>query len=141
MLTRLIYGGRFSWLVGIIPVVLAFVVGGGLGIVAGFAGGKINMPIMRVTDVFYAFPSVLLPVAVSGSLGAGIVNAILSLTIVFIPPVIRVAESVTTGGAEPRLFGSGAPPVPVLPRSSRCTSCPTSWARSSSTPPAWSASP
>ncbi|MYZ48623.1 ABC transporter permease [Propylenella binzhouense] len=97
MLSRLLYGGRFSWFVGITPVVLAFFIGGTIGIIAGFAGGKTNMAIMRVTDVFYAFPSVLLAVAVSGSLGAGILNAIMSLTIVFIPPIIRVAESVTTG--------------------------------------------
>lgn len=97
MLSRLIYGGRFSWLIGITPVVLAFVVGGIIGIIAGFAGGRVNMAIMRVTDVFYAFPSVLLAVAVSGAIGAGILNVILSLTFVFIPPIIRIAESVTTG--------------------------------------------
>lgn len=97
MLTRLLFGGRLSWFMGITPVVLAFVVGSTLGIVAGFAGGGVNMAIMRTTDVFYAFPSVLLAIAISGALGAGIVNAILSLTLVFIPPVIRVAESVTTG--------------------------------------------
>jgi len=97
MVSRLLYGGRYSWFVGITPVALAFAIGGTIGIIAGFAGGKINMAIMRVTDVFYAFPSVLLAVAVSGSLGAGILNAIMSLTIVFIPPIIRVAESVTTG--------------------------------------------
>lgn len=97
MLSRLLFGGRYSWFVGITPVVLAFTIGGTIGIIAGFAGGKVNMAIMRVTDVFYAFPSVLLAVAVSGSLGAGIANAIMSLTIVFIPPIIRVAESVTTG--------------------------------------------
>jgi peptide/nickel transport system permease protein len=97
MLTRLIFGGRLSWFMGIVPVLLAFVIGTGLGVLAGFAGGKTNMAIMRVTDVFYAFPSVLLAVAISGALGAGIVNAILALTLVFIPPIIRVAESVTTG--------------------------------------------
>ncbi|MGI3777299.1 MAG: ABC transporter permease [Janthinobacterium lividum] len=97
MLTRLLYGGRLSWFLGITPVVIAFLVGSVLGIVAGFAGGWLNMLIMRVTDVFYAFPSVLLAVAISGALGAGVFNAILSLTLVFIPPVIRVAESVTTG--------------------------------------------
>ncbi len=51
---------------------------------------------MRTIDVFYAFPSVLLAIAISGALGAGIVNAIVSLTIVFMPPIARVAESVTT---------------------------------------------
>ena len=97
MLTRLIYGGRLSWFLGITPVAIAFIVGGLLGVVAGFAGGWLNMLIMRVTDVFYAFPSVLLAVAISGALGAGIFNAILSLTLVFIPQIIRVAEAVTTG--------------------------------------------
>lgn len=96
MLTRLLYGGRLSWFIGITPVVIAFGVGGLLGIVAGFAGGWVNMLIMRVTDVFYAFPSVLLAVAISGALGAGVFNAILSLTLVFIPQIIRVAESTTT---------------------------------------------
>ncbi|TCH99063.1 ABC transporter permease [Roseococcus sp. SYP-B2431] len=97
MLTRLIYGGRLSWFMGIVPVALAFLAGTTLGVLAGFAGGRLNMLIMRVTDVFYAFPSVLLAVAISGALGAGIMNAILALTLVFVPPIIRVAESVTTG--------------------------------------------
>lgn len=96
MLTRLLYGGRLSWFLGITPVVIAFGIGGLLGIVAGFAGGWVNMLIMRVTDVFYAFPSVLLAVAISGALGPGISNAMLSLTLVFIPQIIRVAESTTT---------------------------------------------
>jgi peptide/nickel transport system permease protein len=97
MLTRLLFGGRLSWFMGITPVILAFFIGTALGVVAGYAGGGVNMAIMRTTDVFYAFPSVLLAIAISGALGAGIVNAILSLTLVFIPPIIRVAESVTTG--------------------------------------------
>ncbi len=97
MLSRLLYGGRLSWSIGITPVVISFFVGGLLGIIAGFAGGFVNMLIMRTTDVFYAFPSVLLAVAISGALGAGIGNAILSLTLVFVPQIIRVAETVTTG--------------------------------------------
>ena len=96
MLTRLIYGGRLSLLMGITPVVAALFFGGLLGLTAGFVGGKVNMSIMRVMDVFYAFPSVLLAIAISGALGAGIFNAIISLTIVFIPPIARVTESVTT---------------------------------------------
>jgi peptide/nickel transport system permease protein len=97
MLSRLIYGGRLSWFLGITPVVIALVIGGILGVIAGFAGGWTNMAIMRTTDVFYAFPSVLLAVAISGALGPGVVNAILSLSLVFTPQIIRVAETVTTG--------------------------------------------
>ena len=96
MLSRLIHGGRLSLLMGITPVINALVIGSLLGIVAGFVGGRINMVIMRTVDVFYAFPSVLLAIAISGALGAGLVNSIVSLTIVFVPPITRVAESVTT---------------------------------------------
>ena len=96
MLSRLIYGGRLSLFIGIIPVVNAFIIGTILGLTAGFAGGHVNTAIMRTIDVFFAFPSVLLAIAISGALGAGIFNSIVSLTIVFIPPITRVAESVTT---------------------------------------------
>jgi peptide/nickel transport system permease protein len=96
LLSRLIYGGRLSLFTGFTPVLLATVIGGFLGIVAGYVGGAVNMAIMRVIDIFYAFPSVLLAVAISGVLGAGIGNTIFSLTLVFIPPVARVAESVAT---------------------------------------------
>ncbi|MBY0323699.1 MAG: ABC transporter permease [Reyranella sp.] len=96
MLARLIYGGRLSLFMGITPVVCALLIGGLLGITAGFVGGRTNMLIMRVMDVFYAFPSVLLAISLSGAMGAGTENTLLSLTLVFIPPVCRVSESVTT---------------------------------------------
>jgi peptide/nickel transport system permease protein len=96
MVSRLIYGGRLSLLMGVLPVMFAFLAGSAIGVIAGFAGGRVNTAIMRTIDVFYAFPSVLLAIALSGALGAGIFNAIVSLTIVFTPQVARVAESVTT---------------------------------------------
>jgi peptide/nickel transport system permease protein len=96
MLTRLIYGGRLSIFMGVVPVLAAFVVGSGIGIFAGYVGGWVNTLLMRIIDVFFAFPSVLLAIALSGALGAGILNSIVSLTIVFIPQIARVAESVTT---------------------------------------------
>jgi peptide/nickel transport system permease protein len=96
MLSRLVYGGRLSLFTGFTPVVLATLIGGTLGIAAGYAGGRWNMVIMRLIDVFYAFPSVLLAVAISGAMGAGLLNSVVSLTLVFIPPIARIAESVTT---------------------------------------------
>jgi peptide/nickel transport system permease protein len=96
MVARLIYGGRLSLMLGLLPVALAFTIGTTLGVIAGYVGGFVNQAIMRTVDVFYAFPSVLLAIAISGALGAGIVNSLVSLTIVFIPPIVRVAESVTT---------------------------------------------
>jgi peptide/nickel transport system permease protein len=95
LLTRLIYGGRLSLLMGFIPVLVATLVGGTLGILAGYAGGLVNTAIMRTMDVFYAFPSVLLAVAISGVLGGGVVNGLISLTLIFIPSIARVSESVT----------------------------------------------
>jgi peptide/nickel transport system permease protein len=96
MLSRLIVGTRLSLFIGITPVICAFVIGSVIGITAGYAGGWVNTSMMRTIDVFYAFPSVLLAIALSGALGAGITNSLISLTIVFIPPIARVAESVTT---------------------------------------------
>jgi peptide/nickel transport system permease protein len=96
MLSRLIHGARLSLLMGIMPVFIAFGIGSVIGVAAGYIGGKFNSLTMRTVDVFYAFPSVLLAIALSGALGAGIFSGLLSLTIVFIPPIARIAESVTT---------------------------------------------
>ncbi|MGY2052637.1 ABC transporter permease [Methylobacterium sp. JK268] len=95
MLSRLLYAGRLSLFMGVLPVLIAFFLGSGLGILAGYAGGWVNTLVMRVVDVFFAFPSVLLAIALSGALGAGILNSIVSLTVVFVPQITRVAESVT----------------------------------------------
>jgi peptide/nickel transport system permease protein len=81
---------------GILPVALATIIGGLFGVVAGYFGGGVNMAIMRTMDVFFAFPSVLLAVAISGSLGGGIINQMVTLTVVLIPPLCRVAETATS---------------------------------------------
>ncbi len=95
MLSRLMVGARLSLFMGLTPVLFAFAIGSAIGILAGYAGGWVNTAIMRTIDVFYAFPSVLLAIALSGALGAGIFNSLLSLTIVFVPQIARVAEAVT----------------------------------------------
>ena len=81
---------------GVVPVVIASLIGGMLGVVGGFVGGRTNTAIMRTMDVFYAFPSVLLAVAIAGAMGGGMANGMLALTLVFIPPMCRVAETATT---------------------------------------------
>ena len=97
MLSRLIHGARISLFMGILPVFAALLLGATIGIVAGYSGGWTNTLLMRTVDVFFAFPSVLLAVALAGALGPGITNGLIALTLVFIPPIARVAESVTTG--------------------------------------------
>lgn len=96
MLARLLYGGRISLLMGLAPVAVATIVGGSLGIIGGFAGRFANTAIMRTMDVFYAFPSILLAVAISGAMGGGIANGIISLSLVFIPAMCRIAETATS---------------------------------------------
>jgi peptide/nickel transport system permease protein len=81
---------------GLAPIAVATQIGGVLGVCAGYFGGKTNMVVMRITDVFFAFPSVLLAVGLAGALGAGLVNVFISLSLVFTPPITRVAEAATT---------------------------------------------
>ena len=95
LLTRLIYGARSSLLMGLVPVIVATIVGGALGVVGGFAGKKVNTAIMRTMDVFYAFPSVLLAVAISGAMGGGMLNGMIALGLVFTPAICRIAETAT----------------------------------------------
>ena len=96
MLARLVHGGRLSLLMGVLPVLLAFLIGTSVGLFAGYVGGRVNMLVMRTLDVFYAFPSVLLAVAIAGAMGPGMSNSLIALTLVFVPQVVRIAESVTT---------------------------------------------
>jgi peptide/nickel transport system permease protein len=95
MMSRLIYGGRISLVMGLAPVLIATVVGGTLGVIGGFAGRLANTAIMRTMDVFYAFPSILLAVAISGAMGGGMINGIIALSLVFTPAMCRVAETAT----------------------------------------------
>jgi len=94
--TRLVYGSRLTLIAGVAPVAISLVIGSCLGIVAGYAGGVLGNVIMRLMDVFYAFPSILLAIAICGLMGNGLLNSVLALSIVFIPPMCRIAESVTT---------------------------------------------
>ena len=117
MLTRLLWGGRMTLLAGLTPVLVGFVFGTVLGVLAGYVGGVTNTVIMRTMDVFYAFPAVLLAIAISGSLGPGLWNTLISLSVVFIPRVVRVAESATVQVkslefvAAARASGSGVWPI------------------------------
>jgi peptide/nickel transport system permease protein len=92
VLTRLLSGMRLSLGTGLAPVGVAAVVGTSIGLAAGLARPRVNTAIMRCLDVFYAFPTVLLAIAVGAALGPGIRNAIIALCVVLVPPVVRVVE-------------------------------------------------
>jgi len=95
ILSRLMYGARPSLLAGITPVVVSGLLGTTLGLVAGLAGGRTHSVTMRSLDVLYAFPAVLLAIAIAAALGSGINNSIIALSVILIPPVARVTESET----------------------------------------------
>jgi ABC-type dipeptide/oligopeptide/nickel transport system permease subunit len=81
-LTRLVYGARISILIGIIPTCLSMFIGTALGLLSGFAGGKTDFWIMRAADVALAFPSLLLAMVVSYTLGGGIISIFVALSVV-----------------------------------------------------------
>ncbi|NDJ77295.1 MAG: ABC transporter permease [Chloroflexi bacterium] len=91
--SRLIYGTRVSLMVGLTTVSLAVILGTIAGSLAGFLGGWVDNLIMRIMDVMLAFPSLILAIAVVTVLGPGLVNALLAISIVFIPQYARVARS------------------------------------------------
>jgi len=81
VLSRIMFGARVSLLVGFVTVSVSLVVGSTLGAVAGYYGGKIDEAIMRVSDIFLAFPGILMAIAVMAVLGPGLVNVIVALSI------------------------------------------------------------
>jgi len=100
MYARVLHGARLSLLTGLVPVAVALVLGSTIGLVAGFFRGRIDAVLMRFMDVLLAFPSLLLALAVVGTLGPGIVNAIIAIAIVDIPQYARLVRSVVLGARE-----------------------------------------
>lgn len=95
ILSRLLWGARPSLVTGVVPVVVASIVGVLLGLVAGLGSRRTNTLVMRVLDVFYAFPAILLAIAIATILGSGSSNSIIALSVVLVPPIARLAESET----------------------------------------------
>lgn len=90
---RLIHGARVSLKVGIIAVGISIVLGGILGALAGFYGGKIDNIIMRVMDVFLAVPSILLAIAIVSALGPSILNLMVAISISSVPSYARIVRA------------------------------------------------
>lgn len=95
MVARLLWGARVSLVIGVVPTVFASIIGLALGMLAGFARGIADQVIMRTLDVLFAFPMVLLAIAVAGVLTPGVGTEIISITVVLIPYVGRLARTAT----------------------------------------------
>lgn len=91
--SRVIYGSRVSLSVGIIAVSIALIIGGFLGALAGYYGGKIDNAIMRVMDVLLAIPSMLLAISIVASLGPGLTNLMIAVGISSIPTYARIVRA------------------------------------------------
>jgi ABC-type dipeptide/oligopeptide/nickel transport system permease subunit len=95
ILTRLLWGGRISLLVGILPTLSAMVISLLLGISAGYLGGVVDQAIMRTLDVLFAFPLVLLAIAIAGVLQPGVATQIVAIMVVLVPYISRIARTAT----------------------------------------------
>jgi len=93
ILSRIIFGARISLSVGIFVVLCAIFVGTPIGMIAGYYGGKVDELLMRATDIFLSFPSLLFAIALVASLGPGLFNAMLSLAITWWPWYTRLARA------------------------------------------------
>jgi peptide/nickel transport system permease protein len=92
IVSRLLYGARISLLIGLIVVVAAGVFGTFVGIVAGYAGGLADEALMRFTEVFLAFPPLILAMAIAGALGPSLTNAIIAIAAVTWAVYARLAR-------------------------------------------------
>jgi len=93
LFSRVLYGSRYSLIIGITSVSFAIAVGTLLGALAGYLGGWVEDAIMRTMDVLLAFPSLLLAIAIVAVLGPGLINALLAIGIVSIPVYARVVRA------------------------------------------------
>ena len=91
--SRIIHGSRLSLQIGFVTTALAILVGTSLGAIAGATGGWVDNSIMRVMDVFLAFPSLLLAIAIVTVLGNGLVNTLMAVAIVSIPVYARIIRA------------------------------------------------
>lgn len=97
ILSRLIYGARFALLVAILPTVIALLIGGAIGLSAGYIGGVWDSVVMRVFDVMFAFPGILLALGISAALGPGLGSMIIAMVVVTIPAFGRIVRGVVLG--------------------------------------------
>jgi peptide/nickel transport system permease protein len=95
ILSRLIYGSRITLYIVALVALIAPVAGLLVGTVSGYAGGWVDVVLMRITDIFLAFPRLVLALAFVAAMGAGIENAVLAISLTAWPPYARIARAET----------------------------------------------
>lgn len=95
ILSRQLYGARLSLMVGLVVVGLAGILGTAVGVTAAYAGGRTDHALMRITDVFFAFPSLILAMAIAAALGPSLTNAMIAIAMVTWPVYARLSRAQT----------------------------------------------
>jgi len=90
ILSRVLYGARTSLVIGVSVTLIAMLIGIPIGLVSGYFGGRVDTLLMRLSDVFLAFPPLLLPIAITAALGSGLANAMLALAVSWFPWYARI---------------------------------------------------
>jgi peptide/nickel transport system permease protein len=117
LMSRIIYGARIALIVGVVSVALAMLIGVSLGLAAGYYGGWLDIVVMRVMDGLFAFPIIILAIAMMAIMGFGVLNVIIAVAVGFIAPFARVTRAdVLAVKEEPyveaaRLAGVSSPAV------------------------------
>lgn len=120
LLSRLIYGSRITLYIVTLVAVIAPLVGLLVGTISGYVGGWVDLLMMRITDIFLAFPRLVLALAFVAALGAGIENAVLAISLTAWPPYARLAraETLTIRNSDyiSAIMLQGAGPVRIITR-------------------------
>jgi peptide/nickel transport system permease protein len=93
--SRVVFGARYSLLAAAVVLSLAATFGTAVGLIAGFAGGKIDEALMRLTDMFLAFPALVLAMGISAALGASLANSMIAIAVVWWPWYARLVRGQT----------------------------------------------
>ncbi len=93
--TRLVYGARTTLYISILVTIIVAPIGFMIGATSGYLGGWVDVVLMRITDIFLSFPSLVLALAFSASLGPGIENAVIAIALTVWPPIARLARAET----------------------------------------------
>lgn len=93
ILSRIIHGARVSLQVGFVAVSIAVAIGGSLGAISGFYGGRLDNVVMRIMDVLLAIPGILLAIAIVSAFGGGLVNVMIAVGISSIPQYARIVRA------------------------------------------------
>ncbi|MEU5160926.1 ABC transporter permease [Streptomyces sp. NPDC020875] len=92
ILSRLMHGSRLALLVAVVPTLIALLIGGVLGLVSGYAGGRLDSVLMRLFDVMFSFPGILLALGIGVALGPGLTSMVVAMVVVTVPEFGRIVR-------------------------------------------------